>query len=81
MIENIVISGSKWHPEDIDIIFSNEPYIEIEAADLPSLLVKLDIYKTTSEARRAGRAGEIPKGYTELKASKTRMLYIWNPLE
>ena len=52
-----------------------------DAQDLPNLLKELGVFPSTSEARRAGRTGPIPEGWTELKASKKRMLWIWNPTE
>jgi hypothetical protein len=79
MIENILMAESDYNSDDIETIFGYELIHMSYASDLPNLLVEVGVYKTTSEARRAGRTGEIPKGYTELKASKTRRLYIWNP--
>lgn len=79
MVENIIVHGSTWVPEDLGTLFPNEGYLLTTTDTLEHLTVKLGIYKSTSEARRAGRYGPIPKGYTEFKASKTRMLYIWNP--
>lgn len=66
------MSLSEWLKE--------EPIYFTGAVDLPNLLVELGAYKSTSEARRAGREGLIPKGYTELRASKKYgTIYIWNP--
>jgi len=78
---NVVIRGSAWVEGDIPVIFGEEEVIFSEARDLPNLLVNLGIYPSTSAARRAGRVGPIPLGYTELKASKRDFLFIWNPHE
>jgi hypothetical protein len=83
---NVIIEGSKIEPGDADLLFgdgrSTELYQTIAAQDLPQLLVKLGIYATTSDARRAGRTGPIPPGFTLMKASKqVRVLAIWNPTE
>lgn len=80
-LENIIISHSTWHESDKAAIFNGEPVHISSAVELPALLVETGIYKSTSEARRAGRCGAVPAGYTELKASKKRFLYIWNPRE
>lgn len=81
-VENIVVKNSPWTPRDIEILFGDEPDIHFTVAvDLPNLLVELGIYKSCSDARRAGRIGPIPPGWTELKASKKRRLWIWNPTE
>lgn len=75
-----MVSGSCIEPTDVDVIFGGEPYEIVEARDLPGLLVALGIYKTTSDARRAGRSGPIPPGLTQMRASKTVPdLWIWNP--
>lgn len=50
-----------------------------EAPSLEVLYRDLGIYKSSSEAKRAGKGGEIPLGYSEHKASKKRRVYIWNP--
>lgn len=85
---NVIISQSKWNPDDIQYVFcytdytldKGEGYRLVGAKDLSSLLVKLGIFKTTSQARHAGRIGEIPIGYNEIKASKkVPRLCIWNP--
>lgn len=82
MIENIVVKSSAWCDSDIKTIFEDEDVLFTEAVDLPSLLVELEIFKSKSQARKAGRDGAIPDGYThEFKASKKRRLYIWNPTE
>jgi hypothetical protein len=45
-------------------------------------LKEMNIFTSTSEARRAGRDGPIPQGFTnDFKASKKRRLWIWNPFQ
>jgi len=80
-IENIVVRSSPWTKRDLELLFGDEPVHFTEARDLPNLLVELGIFWSTGEARRAGRVGSIPEGWTELKASKKRRLWIWNPSE
>lgn len=82
---NILVLPSDWSPKDLPTIFSDlnltydEPILCVSGQDLPQLLKKLKIYKSTSEAIRAGKTGPVPKGYTCYKASKKHRLYIWNP--
>lgn len=78
---NLVVSDSPWTVRDLDIIFEDEHVDRIPNISLDVLLAKLGIYKSTSEARRAGRQGLIPLGYSEIKASKKDRLFIWNPSE
>lgn len=78
---NLVVSDSPWTVRDLDIIFEDEHVDRIPNISLDVLLAKLGIYKSTSEARRAGRQGPIPLGYSEIKASKRDRLFIWNPSE
>ena len=52
------------------------------AADLPNLMVEIGAFVSTSQARRAGREGNIPEGFSfEFKASKKKRIFIWNPTE
>lgn len=76
---NIVVQSSKYTSRDLELIFPNEQVIAVPNVPLPTLLKMLKVYKSAGEAIRAGRTGEIPTGYTELKASKKRTIYIWNP--
>lgn len=78
---NIVVKDSPWTKRDLEIIYEDEEVIFVDNIQLPTLLAQLKVYKSASQARQAGRVGEIPAGYTELKASKKRTLYIWNPTE
>lgn len=82
MIENIVIKQSAWTDRDIELLFGDEDVHFTEATDLPSLLKEIGVFPSTSQARRAGRVGDIPTGFTHaFKASKKRRLWIWNPTE
>lgn len=78
---NIVINQSPWTKRDLEIIYEDEEVIYCDDCDLSTLMVKLGVYPSTTKARNANRVGQIPLGYTEYKASKKVMLYIWNPSE
>ena len=78
---NIIIKNSKTSIQDISTIFGSEFFTVAESTQLDQLCKELNIFKSTSEARRNGRLGEIPTGYSEIKASKKVHLYIWNPFE
>lgn len=79
---NLIIKSNKIISTDKETLFGDEEvtYIE-EPMDMSQLMVKLGIYPSSSKARQAGRVGDIPTGWTEYKASKKVMLYIWNPTE
>lgn len=81
---NVVVANKNVLSTDKITLFENEEVIFVipdNARDLPSLLVFLGIYKSTSQARQAGRTGEVPTGWTVMKASKKVELFIWNPTE
>lgn len=78
---NIVIKNSMWHDKDLPVLFGDEPVQFAEAEDLPNLMKEFNIFPSTSEARRAGRKGPIPNGWTEMKGNKKTFLFIWNPTE
>lgn len=79
-IDNIVVKSSPWTEDDIATLFGDEEVHFTEATDLPGLLKEMGIFRSTSQARQAGRTGDIPTGFTDrFKASKKRMLWIWNP--
>ena len=80
-IENVIVEHSQWKPEDIVLLFGTEAVHYTSETMLPNLLKELGIFKYTSEAIRAGRKGSIPVGWSEIKASKKRRLWIWNPDE
>ena len=68
-------------PSDIPLLFGSESVIYTNETDLPALLVELGIYKSKSQARKAGRTGLIPSGYNEIKAGKRDFLFLWKPSE
>lgn len=78
---NIVVSESTWTQRDISCLFGDESVIFTDAKNLTDLVVDLGLYKSKSQARSAGRVGEIPKGWSEIKGNKTTTLWIWNPTE
>lgn len=81
-MENVIVKQSNWKESDIELLFADEDVHFTEAKDLSVLMKELGIFSSTSEARRAGRVGPIPTGFTfEFKASKKRRLWIWNPTE
>jgi hypothetical protein len=82
----VIVKCSAWTERDLELHFGDlagdvEPVHFTEAVDLPNLMKELGVFPSTSEARRAGRTGPIPEGWTEMKASKKRMLWVWNPTE
>lgn len=80
MIENVIIDNGNILPTDKETLFGDEDVHVTKTTDLPNLLVELGVYKSTSEARRAGREGVVADGWTdEFKASKKRRIWIWNP--
>lgn len=86
VIDNVVVRNSAWTERDLELHFGDlEGNVEevhfTDAQDLPNLLKELGVFPSTSQARQAGRDGPIPTGWTVLKASKKRMLWIWNPTE
>lgn len=82
MIENIIINGSAWRKRDIKALFGDEQVFFAESDEMSALMRELEIFPSASAARRAGRVGPIPDGWTaEFKASKKRRLWIWNPIK
>ena len=78
---NIVIQSSCWRQEDIPTLFEDEHVKFSSCTALPSLMLELGLYKSTSEARRANRVGDVPSGWTEMKGNKKTFIWIWNPDE
>ena len=87
VIENVIIKGSAWREEDIATLFGDldgnvESVHFAESDELSALMRELGIFPSSSAARRAGRVGPVPDGWTaEFKASKKRRLWIWNPTD
>lgn len=80
LIENVVVKGSAWLDSDIETLFGDEEVFFAESDELSALMRELGVFPSASAARRAGRHGPIPEGWThEFKASKKRRLWIWNP--
>jgi len=81
-MNNVVVRNSAWTDRDIELLFDDEEIHFTDATCLSVLMKEMGIFKSTSDARRAGRVGPIPDGFTfEFKASKKVMLWIWNPTE
>jgi len=81
---NVIINNSNVQPTDQQTLFCDETVIVVEEGacnDLPQLLKHLGVYQSTSQARKAGRVGVIPVGWSEIKASKKVELFLWNPSE
>lgn len=85
---NIIIKSSAWQEGDDITMFADrhgdlhgEEVLYLDAPSLEVLYRDLGIYKSSSEAKRAGKGGPIPTGYSELKASKKCRVYMWNPTE
>lgn len=78
---NLVVKASKWREEDLTTLFGDESVEFIDDIDLSKLAVQLGAYKSTSQARKSGRVGQIPKGWTEWKPNKKMRAWIWNPTE
>ena len=90
---NYIIQNSKHEPGDPELIFGIHKVVDnkfvlvgveeveyIDAVDMEDLCVKLGAYTSRGEARRAGRTGPIPPGYSEkLKLSKHKIIFLWNP--
>ena len=82
MIENVIITSSPWQESDVKTLFGDEQVFFAESDELSALMRELEVFPSASAARRAGREGPIPDGWTaEFKASKKRRLWIWNPTE
>lgn len=82
MADNVVVNPSAWKQDDLETLFGDEEVHFTNFTDLPSLMVELGIFPSKSKARHANRQGDIPTGFTDkFKASKKRMLWIWNPTE
>ena len=81
-MNNVIVRNSAWTDRDIELLFEDEEIHFTDATCLSVLMKEMGIFKSTSDARRAGRVGPIPDGFTfEFKASKKVMLWIWNPTE
>jgi len=81
-IENVIITGSSWLESDVKTLFGDEQVFFADSDEMGALMRELGVFPSASAARRAGREGPIPAGWTaEFKASKKRRIWIWNPTE
>lgn len=78
---NLVVHDSPWTPEDLATLFGDEQVEFIDDMDLSKLAVQCGAYISTSQARKAGRVGKIPGGWTEWKPNKKMRAWLWNPTE
>lgn len=78
---NIVVKGSEWRSSDLSALFDNEAVIFTDCTDMASLVFSLGLFSSRSQAKKAGRTGNIPTGFTEIKGNKKTTLWIWNPSE
>lgn len=80
---NVIINNGFVQPTDQHTLFEDEEVVVVDKpfSCLSQLLKHLDVYGSTSQARKAGRYGEIPVGWGQIKASKKVELYLWNPSE
>lgn len=73
---NVVVWEGQWHLGAIDSFYRDAndnlsgPILIVDEKLLPNLLVKLQVYPSTSKSREAGRKGEISEGWYETKANK-----------
>lgn len=80
-MEFFVKIGTKCTVQDAVTFILNSEKEEIEifvlrSRDIPGLLKLLGIYRSTSQARQAGRTGEFKTGYQFLRASKKDFVHI-----
>jgi len=80
---NVIINNGFVQPTDQHILFEDENVVVVEEqfSCLSQLLKHLGVYGSTSQARKAGRVGDIPSGWSLIKASKKVELCLWNPSE
>jgi len=82
LIENVIINSAAWLESDVKTLFGDEQVFFAESDEMGALMRELGVFPSASAARRAGREGPIPDGWTaEFKASKKRRIWIWNPTE
>lgn len=78
---NIIIQNDKLLPTDKELFFGSEDVIFINHEDFSQLLVENGVFKSKSQARKAGFV-KIPKGFSTWRIGKYRFeLVIFNPLE
>ena len=81
-ISNIVVRNSMWVEADLELLFGDQEVQFVDSNDMSKLMAEIGAFDSTSQARKAGRVGPIPPGFTfEFKANKKRRIWIWNPTE
>lgn len=78
---NIIIKNEFLQDSDQKMLFDDEPVVFSNANTIEELLVELGCFTSKSQARKAGREGPVPGGFTQFKATKKKWLWIWNPTE
>lgn len=79
---NVVIENSAWTERDLELLFGDEEVVFAKSDEMGALMRELGIFESASAARRAGRDGPVPAGWTHnFKASKKVRIWIWNPTE
>lgn len=78
---NVIIQNGNVQTRDREILFQDEPVVVLEPQSLSNMLVALGVFKSNTQARQAGRIGDIPPGYSEFKGNKKVFLFVWNPTE
>lgn len=82
IVENVIVRSEFVKETDAELLFGDEAASVhfTDCTKIENLCKELGIFPSVSEAKRAGRVGPIPSGWTDaFKASKTRRLWIWNP--
>jgi hypothetical protein len=65
--------------ETANILFESEVQTISRSKTLEKLAVEAKIFKSVSEARKNGWAGNIPTGF-HLIGTKRRRIWVWNPI-
>ena len=80
IFQNIIVRGPNVRDGDAKLLFGDEPVHFTDCKTMEHLMKELGFFPSVSEAKRAGREGPIPFGFTDdFKASKKRRIWIWNP--
>lgn len=73
-MDDLALIFGKVEVENGEVLFSN-------AQNLESLCAELGVYPSKSQARKAGRTGEIPEGLNMLKLSKRHFVCCWKVIK
>ena len=72
---NVIIKNGHERPTDLALFFGEqEEAFLLEATDWADVLVQLGIFPSKSQARKNGRAGPLPPGFSEHKIGKN---FVW----